>query len=131
MTKNVKKGSSIALVVLSIFLFFSCDTTLNESIDGDGTVYIPRYIGENLFSITRSGVDFVGTQTGTNQVTLNMANNLATATVTFTVNIYTFPGILQNSVPKTYTLYPYVSQGESFTCLPGGGIALVNITATR
>jgi hypothetical protein len=39
MTKNVKKGAGIVL----IFLFFSCETTINGPIDSENNFYSVRY----------------------------------------------------------------------------------------
>jgi hypothetical protein len=131
MTKIVRKGAVIVLAVLSIFLFFSCDTTLNEPMDSGNTVYNARAVGDTLFSIMRNGVSFVCKQTGTNQITLTMNNTQSTATVNFTVKIYTYLSVLYTSSPKSFTLYQNEVMHDYYYLPPNGGVLLDSITVTR
>jgi hypothetical protein len=131
MTKNVRTGTGIALLVLSIFLFFSCDITLNESIDSVESLYSIRTAAGNLFSITRNGVQLTGTLTGSHAVTLTMYNTQNTATVAFILNIYYANTNLYTSSPKSFTLYKDVPINDYFYVPADGYISLANIVITR
>ena len=79
-------------------------------IDSDNTVYSVRAVGDTLFSVVKNGVTFVGIQTETNTITLNMVNRQGIATVNYTIRTYTYIGILDNSVTRSVPLYQNISQ---------------------
>jgi hypothetical protein len=131
MSRYVKNGVVIVLMVLSMFLFFGCGTALDEPVDSGFTIYSDRTATDSLFNITRNGVQFVGTRTATNSVTLTMLNTQSVATVTFTVNIYYSNDNLYTSSPRSYTIYQNEATHDYFYLPTSGYLSLANIIVTR
>lgn len=127
---KMKYGLILILGVLYSFLILGCNTPLNEQENTGESIYSARAVGDTLFNIVRNNVTFVGIQTGTNTVTLNMVSAQGTKTVNYTVKTYTYIGVLNNSVTRSNTLYQGVYQTETFY-LPSNGAVAITINSVN